>query len=128
MFREGPIPAAVHGLIEYAAGVLCIIAPFLLGFDSGAATAVSIVVGVAVIAFAASTDMPTGIVSQLSRTLHSALDFGLAALLIASPFLFGFSEETAPTVFFIVLGLAHLLITIGTRFRPPKQKSGRDAA
>jgi hypothetical protein len=41
----------------------------------------------------------------------------LAALLVALPFIAGFSGETAPTAFFIVLGVAHLLITIGTRFR-----------
>ncbi len=38
-------------------------------------------------------------------------------MLIALPFLAGFSGETAPTVVFIVVGVLHLLITIGTRFR-----------
>ena len=42
-------------------------------------------------------------------------------MLIAAPFLFGFSDESAPTAFFIVLGVAHLLITIGTRFRAAKE-------
>jgi hypothetical protein len=39
-------------------------------------------------------------------------------MMIAAPFLFGFSREGAPTAFFIVLGVVHLLVTIGTRFRP----------
>jgi len=30
--------------------------------------------------------------------------------------LFGFSDESTPTVFFIVLGVVHLLLTIATRF------------
>ena len=46
-------------------------------------------------------------------------------MLIASPFLFGFSDDTNETAFFIVLGVAHLLITIATRFvreeRPPRR-------
>ncbi len=120
MLRDGPIPVFVHGLIEYAAGVLFVIAPFLFGFDSSAASAVSIVVGVAVITITASSDLPTSLVNQITRPVHVALDYALAVLLIASPFIFGFSDETAPTAFFIVLGLAHLLITIGTRFREPK--------
>jgi len=115
--RDGPIPLFVHGLIEYVAGALLIVAPFLLSFESGAATAISIVIGVVIIAIAANTEGPTSLVDQLPRPAHVALDYVLVALLIAMPFLAGFSEETAPTALFIALGVAHLLITIGTRFR-----------
>lgn len=117
MFREGPIPAFVHGVIEYAAGVLFIVAPFLFGFESGAADAVSIVVGLAIITITASSDLPTGLTKQIPIPIHLVLDYLTAVVLIASPFIFGFSDETAPTAFFIILGVAHLLITIGTRFR-----------
>ncbi len=117
MMRDGPIPLLVHGLIEYVAGGLLIAAPFVLGYESGAAEALSIVIGVTVIAIAASTDGPTSLVNQLPRPAHVALDYVLAVVLIALPFLAGFSDETAPTVFFIVLGVAHMLVTIGTRFR-----------
>lgn len=122
MLRDGPIPLFLHGVIEYAAGVLFIVAPFLFGFDSGAAIAFSIVAGVVVITVTASSGLPTSLISQISRPAHVVLDYVLAVLLIASPFIFGFSGETAPTVFFIALGLAHLLITIGTRFRPPRDE------
>ena len=118
MLSQGPIPRFVHGLIEYVAGVLFIAAPLLLSFDSGAATAISIVVGVVVLVIAAATDGPTSLVNSLPITAHVALDYVLAVLLVALPFVAGFSGETTPTVFFIALGVAHLLITIGTRFRP----------
>ena len=120
MLRDGPIPVFIHGVIEYALGVLLIIAPFLFDFDSNAATAVSIVAGVAVITISASSDLPTGLTSQIARPAHVGVDYLLAVLMIAAPFIFGFSGESAPTAFFIVVGLAHLLITIGTRFRAPK--------
>jgi hypothetical protein len=120
MMREGPIPLFVHGVIEYAAGVLFIAAPFIFGFNSGAATALSIIVGVLVLAIAASTDGPTSLVNQIPRSAHVALDYVLAIVLVALPFLAGFSDETAPTFFFILLGVAHMLITIGTRFRKSK--------
>ena len=108
---------AVHGLIEYAAAVLLVAAPFILGFsDDGAATAASIVIGVVVIFVAATTAGPTSIVNSLPVSVHVLLDYGLAAVLIAAPFLFGFSGETTPTIFFIALGVAHLLVTIATRF------------
>ena len=128
MLREGPVPRSVHGIIEYAAGVLLIAGPFLLSFDSGTATGVSVAVGVAVIAIAAATDGPTSLVDQIPVPAHVALDYVLAVLLVAMPFIAGFSDETAPTAFFIALGVAHLLITIGTRFRkegPPARPSDR---
>ena len=53
------------------------------------------------------------------------LDYVLAGLLIALPFVAGFSDETEPTAFFIALGVAHLLITIGTRFRDAAAESAR---
>ncbi|MBA2554461.1 MAG: SPW repeat protein [Geodermatophilaceae bacterium] len=116
MLKRGPIPALVHGVIEYVAGVLLIVAPLVIEFDSIAGTALSLIFGVAVLALAAVTDMPTGLIPQVPVSAHLVLDFVLAVLLIASPFVFGFSESTAPTALFIVLGILHLLITIGTRF------------
>ena len=117
MLAQGPIPRAVHGLIEYAAGVLFIVAPFLLGFsDEGAATATSIIVGILVLLVAATTKGSTSLVDVIPTALHVTVDYVLAAVLIAAPFLFGFSDESAPTAFFIALGVVHLLLTVATRF------------
>jgi hypothetical protein len=132
MLREGPISRAIHGLIEYVAGAAAIAAPFVLGFDSGAATAVAIVVGVGVIFLAATTDGPTSLVNSVPVQVHLLLDYALAAILIASPFLFGYSDETNPTAFFIVLGVLHLLVTVATRYLKPRdrgrpRRSGPDA-
>ncbi len=123
MLRQGPISRFLHGVIEYAAGVLLVAAPFLFGFDSGAATAVSIIAGVVVIAIAASTDGPSSLINSIPLATHILLDFALAAALIASPFLFGFSDESSPTAFFLVLGVAHLLVTIATRFKAAREAS-----
>jgi len=128
MMRQGPIPRFVHGLIEYAAGVLLVVAPFVLAFDSNAAIALSVVAGVVVIVVASSTEGPTSLVNSIPIAAHLLLDFALAAVLIAAPFLFGFSGESAPTAFFIVLGVAHLLVTIGTRFKPEKEPATRREA
>lgn len=117
MLGQGPIPVFVHGLIEYVVGVLFVAAPFLFTFDSDAATAVSIIVGLVLLAVAASTDGPTSLINSIPVPAHVALDYVLAALLVALPFIAGYSDETAPTVLFIAVGVAHLLITIGTRFR-----------
>jgi|SRR5215211_587631 len=123
MLSEGPIPRFAHGLVEYAAAVILFGAPFVLSFDSSSATAASIVLGVVVLFVAASTEGPTSLVDQIPLPAHVALDYVLAAVLIALPFVAGFSDETAPTAFFIASGAVHLLVTIGTRFRRPERRS-----
>ena len=120
MLRAGPFSMFLHGVLEYAAGVVFIAAPFVFGFESDAATALSIIVGVVVLAIGASTNAPTGLARVIPVEIHAVVDFALAALLIAAPFLFGFRDEGAPTAFFIVLGVVHLLLTIATRFREPR--------
>ena len=107
----------VHGLIEYVAAILFIAAPFVFAF-TGIPTAASIVVGVVVLFVAATTKGPTSLVNSIPLSAHEALDYLLAIALIGAPFALGFSDETNPTVFFIGLGVVHLLVTIATRFVP----------
>ena len=132
MLRQGPVPRLVHGLIEYAAGVLFLLAPFVLSFEAGEATAVAIVAGVVVLLVAATTAGPTGLISQIPVPAHVVLDFLLAGLLIAAPFLFGFSDERNPTAFFIAIGVVHLLLTVATRFvaegEPRRGRARRERA
>ena len=129
MFKQGPIPAFAHGVIEYLAGALFIAAPFLFAFDDDTATAVSIVAGVLILVVTASTALPTGLIKSIPVQAHAVIDVALAAVLIAAPFLFGFSDDGTATAFFIVLGVLHLLLTIATRFvseaprRRPRQAS-----
>ena len=128
MLRQGPIPRFVHGFVEYAAAVLFFVAPFVLDFQAGAATAASIIAGVVVLFLAASTEGPTSLINYVPLAAHVVLDYALAGVLIAIPFLLGFSDETEPTAFFIGLGVLHLLVTIGTRFRPNGRREERPRA
>jgi hypothetical protein len=127
MLSQGPIPRFVHGLVEYLAALAFIAAPFVLGFsDLGAPTAASIGVGVLILFVAATSDGSTSLVDQIPVGAHVVLDYLLAVFLIAAPFIFGFSDEDAPRNFFIVVGILHLLLTIGTRFVPPPDRATRE--
>jgi hypothetical protein len=119
VLRQGPFSAFLHGVIEYAGALVFIVAPFVFGFESDAATALAIVLGVGVLAFTASSDLPTGLAKIIPVVIHVLADFALAVLLVAAPFLFDFTDEPGPTAFFIVLGLGHLLVSIGTRYLAP---------
>jgi VIT1/CCC1 family predicted Fe2+/Mn2+ transporter len=124
VIRQGPVPAWLHGTLEYAAGVLCIVAPFVFAFQAGAATAVAIVLGVVFLFVAAISETAVSLIKQLPVAAHVALDFVLVAILIAAPFVFGFSDETNPTVFFIALGVVHLLVTVATRYARKEPVAG----
>ncbi len=117
MVKQGPIPAFVHGLYEYVGGAALIVLPLILSYDSGAATAASIVLGVLLIFLTATTALSTSLINQIPLPVHILLDYALAAVLIAAPFLFSFSDESTPTAIFIAGGVLHLLISIGTRYR-----------
>jgi hypothetical protein len=122
MLNQGPLPALVHGALEYVVGVLFIAAPFLFGFNSSAApTAAAVVVGLLLLAFTATSALPTGLVRSVSLGVHVTVDFVLAVLLVALPFILGFTDDAAPTALFIVVGVLHLLVTIATRFSPGEE-------
>ena len=125
MFKKGPVPAFVHGLIEYVAGVVLIAAPFVLAFDSDTATGISIAIGVVVLVVTASTAMSTGLIKSIPVQAHAVLDYALALLLIISPFAFGFDDDGTATAVFLVLGVLHLLLTIGTRFVRDEPRAAR---
>lgn len=127
MLRQGMIPVFFHGVIEYLAAALLIAAPFIFGFDSGTAKAVSIVAGVVILAITASSELPTGLARVVPLGVHVTLDFVLAVVLIASPFLFRFTGDGVATAFFVVLGVAHLLVTIATRFKGSEAGPGLGA-
>ena len=128
MLHRGFFPFFLHGVVEYAAGIFLVVAPFLFGYDDGLATGASIVLGIALLGVAAASDSPAGLNRTIPVKAHVALDFVMVALLVAAPFLLGFSEEDTPTAVFIALGVAHLLITIATRFLPSAKEPDQGAA
>ncbi len=118
MLHQGPFSAGLHGLLEYLVGGFFIASPFIFGFDATAATAIGIVGGVTLILLAATSASGPSLTTIVPVNVHVIFDLVLSAFLIASPFVLGFSGEPAPTALFIVAGVLHLLVTVGTRFLP----------
>ena len=105
-----------HGIAEYGVGALSIAAPFLLSFDSDAATVVSILLGAAIIVLGFVTASPTGVARNLPIASHVVLDYVASLFMIVSPFVFGFTDDAAATAYFVVLGVGFLLLTIATKY------------
>lgn len=111
--------------LEPLIAALFIAAPFLLGFsDEGAPTAVSIVVGLLVLLLGMSTQWRLSLIKAVPLVAHAMIDLGTGAFLIATPFLFGFSDEGAPTAFFLVMGVGLVLATLATRWLPANEGAG----
>jgi hypothetical protein len=123
MLRRGSVPLTVHGLLEYGEGVLTIAAPFLFSFESDAGKIAGVVIGTLVLVLAILTAAPTGIVRNLPLDSHIVLDYVLAVVLVAAPFVFSFTDDGPALAYFLVLGVAHLLLTVVTRFRPARQEA-----
>jgi hypothetical protein len=115
MLRQGPIPRFAHAIFEYLGGAFFVVAPFLFDY-SGGATATSIVAGVLIIFLAAVSEGTLGLIAQVPVVAHLVFDYLLSGLLIAAPFIFGFSDESAPTAAFIAGGVVYLLVSVGTRY------------
>jgi hypothetical protein len=122
--RRGSVPLFAHGLVEYLAGVAFIVAPFVFSFDGDAApTIISILTGAGVLVLAVVTQSPTGLVRSLPLASHVVIDYVLSVFLIVSPFIFGFSDNESALAFFIVIGVAYLLLTVTTRFQRADERS-----
>ncbi len=118
MLRQGPIPLSLHAASEPLLVALLIAAPFLFTFsDESAPTAIAIIAGLVILVVAMSTRWKLSLVKVIPVEVHALLDLGLGAFLIASPFIFGFSDVSEPTAFFIVFGIVEILATIGTAWR-----------
>jgi hypothetical protein len=114
--RRGSVSPLAHGIAEYCVGALTIAAPFFFSFDSDTAKVFSILVGAAIIVHAFSTDSPAGVARNIPIASHVVLDYVGSLLMIVSPFIFGFTDDTAATAYFIVVGLGFLLLTIATKY------------
>jgi hypothetical protein len=83
-----------HGVIDYATGLLLIVAPYLFGFaNGGAAQWTPMVVGIALIGLSLMTDYELALARLIPMPVHLATDVAAGLLLAISPWLFGFADR-----------------------------------
>ena len=117
------IPTRIHGMLDYAMGLLLIAAPWLFGFAAGGAeTWVPVILGVSAIAYSLFTDYELGLVRRIGMGTHLGLDAGSGLLLAVSPWLFGFYELV--WIPHVVLGLIELGSALTTQTRPSHHMRG----
>ena len=97
----------IHGVVDYAMGILLLASPYLFGFATGGVKQwLPMILGVAMIGMSLLTRYEWGAIRMIPMPVHLAVDGLSGALLAVSPWLFGFSG----VVFLphLVLGLIEL--------------------
>lgn len=107
------LPTSVHGAIDYLWGLALFASPWALGFsDVPPAKWVAVVFGVGAILYSVFTAYELGVLHILPMSLHLILDGAAGALLAASPFLLGFSDQVyLPHLLFGLFSVAASLVT-----------------
>jgi hypothetical protein len=113
------IPTRVHAPLDYIVGAALIAAPWIFQFsEHKAATVIPIVLGIGLIAYSLFTDYELGVWRAFPMSVHNLYDVGAGAFLAASPWIFGFADETANVwVPHLVVGLAAVGLGLLTKQR-----------
>jgi Na+/phosphate symporter len=110
------IPTKFHAPLDYIVGAALIAAPWIFQFsDSTAATIVPIVLGIGLIAYSLFTNYELGVWKVAPMAVHNLIDIAAGAFLAASPWLFGFADESANTWLpHVIVGLAAIFLGLTT--------------
>lgn len=114
---RGPLPLRAHQAMEPLAALLLIAAPWIFGFsDNDTATTLSVIVGVVVLVTGMSTRWRMSLVKLIPLRTHFMMDLFVGIVLIAAPFIAGFSDHGGATRFFVIAGVLELGTALMTRW------------
>lgn len=111
------MPTRIHAVIDYVMAAVLILTPFVFMFEEHeAAKWVLIYAGIVTFVASLLTHDELGIAWAIPMPGHLGLDIIVGAILIASPWLFGFADVIwLPHV---ILGAIKILLALVTRWRP----------
>jgi SPW repeat len=111
------IPTRFHAPLDYIVGVALIAAPWAFQFsEHTAATIIPIVLGIGLIVYSLLTDYELGVWKVVPMAMHNVIDIVAGGFLAASPWIFGFADESANVwVPHVVVGLAAVFLGLTTK-------------
>ncbi len=118
----------IHGYLDCAVILVLFILPSLLGFSREAART-SYILGAIYVVLVLATAYPLGALKLIPFTVHGAIELVLSPVLIALPWLAGFSYDSPARVFYIVAGVALFAVWLFTDYKAADiayQKRGID--
>lgn len=111
------IPTRFHAPLDYIVGVALIAAPWIFQFsEHTAATVVPIVLGIGLIVYSLFTNYELGLWKVAPMAVHNLIDIAAGVVLAASPWIFGFADDSANVwVPHLVVGLAAIFLGLTTK-------------
>jgi len=111
------IPTKFHAPLDYIVGAALIAAPWIFQFsEHTAATVVPVVLGIGLIAYSLFTDYELGVWKVAPMAVHNLGDIGAGIVLVASPWIFGFSDASANVwAPHVIVGLAAIFLGLTTK-------------
>ena len=111
------IPTKYHAPLDYIVGVLLIAAPWIFQFSGHTGpTVLSIVLGAGLIAYSLITNYELGVWKIAPMAVHNLIDIVAGGFLAASPWIFGFADQTANVwVPHLAVGLAAVFLGLTTK-------------
>jgi SPW repeat len=111
------IPTKFHAPLDYIVGIALIAAPWVFQFsEHTAATVVPIVLGIGLIVYSLFTNYELGVWKVAPMAVHNLIDIAAGIVLAASPWLFGFADDSANVwVPHLVVGLAAIFLGLTTK-------------
>jgi len=121
------VPAWLHGIGDYGAGLALIIGALIAG-GTDEAVLTGVVLGAVLLAVSLVTRYPLGAVKAVPFPVHSAGDYLGALLLILAPFALDFTDtDGGLTAFYIAVGAVVLLLSLVTDYQDPRITVGESA-
>jgi len=110
------IPTTFHAPLDYIVGAALIAAPWIFQFSEHTApTILSIVLGIGLIAYSLFTNYELGVWKVAPMAVHNLIDIVAGTLLAASPWIFGFADESANVWMpHVIVGLAAVFLGLTT--------------
>ena len=110
------IPTKFHAPLDYIVGAALIAAPWIFQFsEHKAATVVTIVLGIGLIAYSLFTNYELGVWKVAPMAVHNVIDVVAGTVLAASPWLFGFADESANVWLpHVIVGAAAIFLGLTT--------------
>lgn len=110
------LPPAIHGILDYVIVVYFLLAPALFTLTPTVAT-ISYLLGTVHLMMTLFTKFTLGIKKIIPFRIHGFVELIVAILLIVMPALMGESVTFYDSLFFILTGVALLLIWILSRYK-----------
>src|SRR3954451_1152326 len=114
------VPAWLHGIGDYGAGIALIVVALIVG-GTDKAVLTGVILGAVLLAVSLVTRYPLGAVKAVPFPVHSLGDYLGGLLLILAPFVLDFADsDTGLAVFYIGVGAVVVLLSLMTDYQDPR--------